>query len=316
MIEEGIHYVWRVTVARKLIWKECRGPGSSVRLYLDDLGLQWPRYDTIMSPDNQGVNLKETCPDDVKRMLTIWSKGIFWNIWADRHKSSEWKAGVWMEPTRECWPRMQKHSGRKKHRHTAFSWVANGSMDATEAAADDLGGQMTDVSSVAKKDASITGCFSALRTRKDGWESQVRGRQQQARTSKNKPIQEYIGRDTEHMAKEWICAVHTHNDNTAGHGMFCFSLRLGFFVVLSPAAPLQLHGTLALATWFVGTCDSTSQRPLIGPGCTGARADGGPPNGNESEEENKQEVRHSELVGCTDFGRHHMSRYKGPCLSC
>ena len=37
-----------------------------MRLQLVDLGMEWPRYDTIRSLDDRNMNLKETCPGLVK----------------------------------------------------------------------------------------------------------------------------------------------------------------------------------------------------------------------------------------------------------
>ena len=58
---------WMFTMARNVISKECRGPGSSVRPQLGDPGMKWPRHYTIMSPDNRKLNLELTCLDDMKK---------------------------------------------------------------------------------------------------------------------------------------------------------------------------------------------------------------------------------------------------------
>ena len=34
--------------------------------------MKWPRFDTIIPPDNRCMNLKETCADDVKHMSNIY----------------------------------------------------------------------------------------------------------------------------------------------------------------------------------------------------------------------------------------------------
>ena len=66
--EEVMERVWMHTMMRKVSWKECKGPaGSSVRLQLEDVGMKWPRYDVIVAPDSRNMNLKETCPDDLKK---------------------------------------------------------------------------------------------------------------------------------------------------------------------------------------------------------------------------------------------------------
>ena len=61
---------------RKARWKESRGPGSSVGLLQE--------YDTIMSPDNRRMNLNETCLDDVKKKMIMWSEDKFWKARSGR----------------------------------------------------------------------------------------------------------------------------------------------------------------------------------------------------------------------------------------
>ena len=70
-------HVWMHMMARKVRWETCRGPGSSVRLQLGNLEMKWPRNDTHVSHDNSKMNLKETCLDDLKNMMVIWSKEKF-----------------------------------------------------------------------------------------------------------------------------------------------------------------------------------------------------------------------------------------------
>ena len=45
---------------------------SSVGLQLDELDMKRLTYDVIVSPDNSNLNLKETCPYDVKKMMIMW----------------------------------------------------------------------------------------------------------------------------------------------------------------------------------------------------------------------------------------------------
>ena len=71
--KEGMRRVWKFTMTRKISWENAEAQGSSVRSQMEDLGMKRPRYDSIKSPDNRSVNIQETCPDDVKKMLIIWS---------------------------------------------------------------------------------------------------------------------------------------------------------------------------------------------------------------------------------------------------
>ena len=82
--EEGMQRLWKFIMVRKVCWKTCRGQDVSVRLQFEDFGVNWPRYDTILSPDNRNMNLKETCPDDVENMTFIWSNEKIWREWAER----------------------------------------------------------------------------------------------------------------------------------------------------------------------------------------------------------------------------------------
>ena len=66
--EEGMERVWKFTTTVKSGCNECREPGSSAKLLLEDLGMTWPRYDTIVSPDNRSMNLIETRHDEVENM--------------------------------------------------------------------------------------------------------------------------------------------------------------------------------------------------------------------------------------------------------
>ena len=50
---------------KRVSWKGYWIPGCSVKLRLQDWGMNWPRYDTILSPDNRNMNLTEMCVDDV-----------------------------------------------------------------------------------------------------------------------------------------------------------------------------------------------------------------------------------------------------------
>ena len=65
-----------------------------MRLQLENLGMKWPRCDTIVSPDNRNMSLKESCPDGVRKMLIKWSKEKFWRDWAENHECGKLKEGL------------------------------------------------------------------------------------------------------------------------------------------------------------------------------------------------------------------------------
>ena len=69
-----------------------------------------------MASDNRRMNLKETCPDDVRKMLIIWSRENVWKRSVQR-EYGEWKAGVGTEPTKVV---LAKKANRKLN-NVAFS---------------------------------------------------------------------------------------------------------------------------------------------------------------------------------------------------
>ena len=84
--------VWKHAKIRKRVsWKESTGPGGSVRL--QDVGVKWPRCDVIVLPDSRNINLKDTCPDDVKKRRNMWSKDRFSIAWTENLEHTESKYG-------------------------------------------------------------------------------------------------------------------------------------------------------------------------------------------------------------------------------
>ena len=82
---------WRRRNEKICKYTRLQSPGSSVRLQVEDLGMQWPRYDTLKSPDNRNMNLEHTCVDDVWRVMISCSKDEFWTHVAQRHQFGEVK---------------------------------------------------------------------------------------------------------------------------------------------------------------------------------------------------------------------------------
>ena len=80
-------------MTRKVSWKECSGPGSSVGLQLDDI-FKEPRYDSVTAPDHGRMNLKETGFGEFSTMLTICSQENVLNKWPERHDHSKCTVGV------------------------------------------------------------------------------------------------------------------------------------------------------------------------------------------------------------------------------
>ena len=101
---EGKKRVWNF----KISWKEYKGPGSSVKLQLQGLDMKLSRFNTIMSPDNRNMNLEETSPDDVKKMLISRVEG--------RHMASTNKSGFVNQRNEES---------TQKHRNVASSWLVD-----------------------------------------------------------------------------------------------------------------------------------------------------------------------------------------------
>ena len=59
-------------------WEKSDGKHASpVRRPLEYLGMKRPTYDTVMSQDGRTMNLKETVPDNVEKMMVMWSKEKF-----------------------------------------------------------------------------------------------------------------------------------------------------------------------------------------------------------------------------------------------
>ena len=75
-----------------------------------------------MSPDNRNMNLKETCPDDVKNMLITWSREM-WNEWAERHEYSELREGLWPEATTMVLARKASEKYGRRSTDTGPSYV-------------------------------------------------------------------------------------------------------------------------------------------------------------------------------------------------
>ena len=90
--------------SRKVSWKAWRGSGSSVRPQLEDLWMKWPRYDTIMSPDNRKINSEDTCLEGVKEIMTIClvERENVGMLGAEKHECGELKEELWPEPQRLC----------------------------------------------------------------------------------------------------------------------------------------------------------------------------------------------------------------------
>ena len=78
--EEGVLSAWKLTKAGKSAGKHAEVQAAV--LNCSGLGMKWLGYDTIKSPDNRNMDFKETCRDDVKKMLIIWSQEKVWKDWA------------------------------------------------------------------------------------------------------------------------------------------------------------------------------------------------------------------------------------------
>ena len=90
-----------------------RGPGSFVRLQLDNLGMKWPRYDTNVSFDDRNMNFETTCLDDVKNMM-MWSREKFWK-------------GIRTDFVRKkCVARAAKVVKTKNGRRSTNTWLLHG----------------------------------------------------------------------------------------------------------------------------------------------------------------------------------------------
>ena len=73
--DEGMQRVWKFTTARRVSWKTCRGPGSLVRLQLEDFGMKCPRYDRTALPDNRNMNPHRNAPRRCQGDVDHWVKG-------------------------------------------------------------------------------------------------------------------------------------------------------------------------------------------------------------------------------------------------
>ena len=111
-------------MTRKISWQNVEAQGSSVRSQMEDLGMKRPWYDSIKSPDNRNVNIQETCPDDVKKMLIIWSTVVFDGL-DRRHECSELKEGA--RTYARSTGKQTSEEWTHKHNYMFFSLVVNGS---------------------------------------------------------------------------------------------------------------------------------------------------------------------------------------------
>ena len=68
--EEGQFRACNLTMAKNVSLETCTVPYGSVKS-----GMKWLRYDTMKSPGkNMYMKLKETCSDNVKQILIMWSE--------------------------------------------------------------------------------------------------------------------------------------------------------------------------------------------------------------------------------------------------
>ena len=78
------------------------------------------------------MNFAETCPDDVKTIITIWSKEKFWKT--EKHDYGEFKEGLRPQPAKVVLTTKATEAWTQKQKHACLCMGSEWSVDATEAA--------------------------------------------------------------------------------------------------------------------------------------------------------------------------------------
>ena len=102
---------WMRQIQEVQTWRQVRGPARAVMCETRDLGIKWPQRHTLMFEGEVSVDMRYSCPRDVRRMLV--------QQWAAKHEYQELKEGTWSEPALALLCKTTNEKWTEKHRHVA-----------------------------------------------------------------------------------------------------------------------------------------------------------------------------------------------------
>ena len=74
---------------------------------------------TLVFSDETKIDMTYVCPRDVKNMLVLWARSVYWKKWAAKHEQEELKVGAWIEPALALLRKKAKGAWTEKHRNVA-----------------------------------------------------------------------------------------------------------------------------------------------------------------------------------------------------
>ena len=83
-----------------------------------DLGIKWPQWHTLMF-EEQALDMRVICPQDVKNMLLKHARMVCWKKWATKHEYEELKEGIRLELALALLREKTKEGWTEKHRNVA-----------------------------------------------------------------------------------------------------------------------------------------------------------------------------------------------------
>ena len=107
-----LHRAWRQQqrrVGMKPRWSRVSGPTGATIMCLRQLGWTWPHHTTFVTSNGHLIDLRETCPMDVKAQAGVDSDLALWQVWADTDERKELLPRPLVEPVVRLSKRAQRH---------------------------------------------------------------------------------------------------------------------------------------------------------------------------------------------------------------
>ena len=87
-----LHKAWNQQqrrVGMKPMWSRVSGPTGATIMCLRQLGWTWPHHTNFVTTSGHSIDLRETCPMDVKAQAGVDSDLALWQDWADTDERKE-----------------------------------------------------------------------------------------------------------------------------------------------------------------------------------------------------------------------------------
>ena len=81
-----------------------------------DMGIKWPHWHTLIFEGEARVDMRYTCPKNVKKISLQQAMTVCWKKWAAQHEYEDLKEGIWLEPALAVLRKKTNEDWTEKHR--------------------------------------------------------------------------------------------------------------------------------------------------------------------------------------------------------